>query len=679
MKKPQRPVTFGSNRVDNTDRPAQSSGSGLASASPVASSVRDVRAQASVQRIENPGNATVVRDRGQKSGVSAPPVVQSAEAAAAPSQSRSTFTSAARIPANTNVPQAAYQGSSQQGFAPRKGMSQPSVPYQPIPQDHALTVQHHVKPIRLETAYLDEPHHHRWLMTTCIAGVVASLLFGGVALGLFGHNAAPPEALASVAPAAPIERTNNPIATAAIPQTEAQVPAEAAEVKSPEVKSAEIIPERGLENEFSYPEITESQLPYDSASSAVALDSEVSAIDDTSDDNSTIIAKTPPAEPVDEQFRLTAGRSLKQELMNRGVTKSAADALIASINPVMPTKMIKPGTSFELTLDKQIDFYGREVIFPVELSFKPGPRETIVVEANEDGAFDARIEGKREGAKSQYAQVNQLRARARVGSSLYATAKDNAIPDYIVSEFTRVFSYDVDFQRQISATDSFELFFGAPLTGTSSKRKVLHYAELTYDGRTKAYFRFTNADGQTDYYDENGRSAARALLKTPISGARLTSGFGMRRHPLLGYSKMHTGADFGAPSGTPIRAAGSGTIDLAGRHGAYGNTIVVKHTTKHKTLYAHMSRFAAGIRAGQRVNQGQIIGYVGSTGRSTGPHLHYEVRVNDRPVNPTAIKAAGGKQLSGADLQRFRVNKVKVMAMMQQAPSATQVAQAAQQ
>jgi murein DD-endopeptidase MepM/ murein hydrolase activator NlpD len=672
MKKPQRPVTFGSNRVDNTDLPAQVSGQGVTSAAPVSTSVRQVRNKASVQRIENPGNATL-KDRSKQSGADTPSVMLAAEASSAqsstrPAGSRPTVVASAKIPANSNTPLSHTYGA-RQTFQQR--------PYQPISQDHSLAVQHPVKPIRLETAYLDEPHHHRWLMTTCIAGVVASLLFGGVALGLFGHNAAPLEAQASVNPAAPAKRTNDPIATAAIPQATPEATPQATQ-NAPEVKSAEIIPQRGLDNEFSYPEITESQLPYDGETTAAVLETEISAIDENNDDNSTIIAKTPPAEPVDEKFRLTAGRTLKQELMNRGVTKSAADALIASINPVMPTKMIKPGTSFELTLDKQIDFYGREVIFPVELSFKPGPRETITVEANEDGAFDARIEGKTEGAKSQYAQINQLRARARVGSSLYATAKDNAIPDYIVSEFTRVFSYDVDFQRQIGATDSFELFFGSPLTGSSSKRKVLHYAELTYDGRTKAYFRFTNADGQTDYYDENGRSAARALLKTPISGARLTSGFGMRRHPLLAYSKMHTGADFGAPSGTPIRAAGSGTIDLAGRHGAYGNTIVLKHTSKHKTLYAHMSRFAAGIRAGQRVNQGQIIGYVGSTGRSTGPHLHYEVRVNDRPVNPTAIKAAGGKQLSGSDLQRFRVNKVKVIAMMQQAPSATQVAQAGQ-
>ena len=159
-------------------------------------------------------------------------------------------------------------------------------------------------------------------------------------------------------------------------------------------------------------------------------------------------------------------------------------------------------------------------------------------------------------------------------------------------------------------------------------------------------------------------------------GARLTSGFGMRRHPLLGYSKMHAGVDFGVPQGTPIRAAGSGVVKIAGRHGAFGIAVEIKHNDRYETLYAHMSKLAAGIRRGTKVNQGQIIGYVGSTGRSTGPHLHYEVHVDDRPVNPTRIKAAGGKQLAGKELMKFNQMKQRVVAMMQQAPSALQVAQA---
>ena len=263
-----------------------------------------------------------------------------------------------------------------------------------------------------------------------------------------------------------------------------------------------------------------------------------------------------------------------------------------------------------------------------------------------------------------------------MGSSLYGTAKDNKVPDYIIAELTRIFAYDVDFQRQVKADDTFDVFYGNPLTGSSSKRKVLHFAQLTLDGKTKTYYRYTTKDGQTDYFDENGRSAQKALLKTPVSGARLTSGFGMRRHPLLGYSKMHAGVDFGVPQGTPIRAAGSGVVEIAGRHGAYGIAVEIDHDNRYETLYAHMSKLAAGIRRGAKVNQGQIIGYVGSTGRSTGPHLHYEVHVDGRPVNPTRIKAAGGKQLAGKELAKFKQLQSRVEAMMQQAPSPLQVAQA---
>jgi murein DD-endopeptidase MepM/ murein hydrolase activator NlpD len=519
--------------------------------------------------------------------------------------------------------------------------------------------------IRLETSFLEEPQNHRWLLTTCIAGIACSVLIGGTLLGVFGENAAPPEAMASVQPGQVQE----------IPASNTQSVVDVANGNTT-VSRAEVIPERELNGDWKYPVITQDELPYASNETAV-LDAEIDAAN-SDKDNITEIAQTPPPEPTDETFKLAGNATLVDALLARGISKNAAEGLVASIDPILPRAMIKPGTEFTLTLDRQIDFYGRVVTFPVELSFKPGPKEKIVVEADEDGQFLASIDGKDDGARSQYAQVDHFRSRARVGSSLYATAKDNRIPDYIVSEFTRVFSYDVDFQRQIAASDSFEMFYGAPLSGSSSKRKVLHYAELNFDGKTKTYYRYTTADGQTDYFDETGKSASRALLKTPISGARLTSGFGMRRHPLLGYSKMHAGVDFGAPAGTPIRAAGAGIIKKAGRNGAYGISVVLKHTNKYESLYAHMSRLASGVREGDRVNQGQIIGYVGSTGRSTGPHLHYEVRVNSRPVNPTAIRAAGGRQLAGAELMKFRTLKQKVATLMQAAPSAVQVAQAGQ-
>ncbi|MGQ0484869.1 MAG: M23 family metallopeptidase [Hyphomicrobiales bacterium] len=519
-----------------------------------------------------------------------------------------------------------------------------------------------------------EPVHHRWLLTTCAAGIAGSLLVGGAVLSIFGQNAAPRDAFAAVHKS---ERTAAPLftgdaAAGRLEQVALRPFKELSGAYQPQ-GNAPVVPERDFSGDNLYPEITSGELPYGSGKPFV-LDAEIQAVE-TESSNITTISKTPPAEPIDETFRLAKGRTLVDELVARGVTKDAAQALVAAIEPIFPATMIKAGTEFELTLDRQQDFYGRDVTFPVEFSFKPGPNETIKVEADEDGRFVASIAGAKEGAKSQYAQYNHFRTKSRVGSSLYSTAKDNKVPDYIVAELTRVFAYDVDFQRQVRASDSFEVFFGNPLTGTSSKRKVLHYAQLTLSGKTRTYFRYTTADGQTDYFDENGRGATKSLLRTPVSGARLTSGFGMRRHPLLGYSRMHTGVDFGAPYGTPIRAAGAGTVELAGRHGAYGVTIKVKHSGKYETLYAHMSKLAAGIRAGTKVNQGQIIGYVGSTGRATGPHLHYEVRIADRAVNPTRIKSAGGKQLAGKEMTRFKQLKQRVLAMMQTAPTALQVAQ----
>ena len=516
-----------------------------------------------------------------------------------------------------------------------------------------------------------EPAHHRWLLTTCVAGIAGSLVIGSAVLGIFGENAAPRDAFAAVDKAA-ITGSYADLTGAESERSIGRKELSAAYQPQPDLPVTSIIPERDLNNAALYPEITSDVLPYGDGKTVV-IDAEIDSIG--GEENITTITKQVPPEPTDETFELAQGETLIGALTDRGVGREAAKALADAIEPVFPATQMKTGTRFELTLDRQFDFYGRDVIFPVELSFQPGPDETITVQADEDGRFVAAIAGAKAGAKSQYADYNHFRTRAKVGSSLYGTAKDNKVPGYIVAELTRIFAYDVDFQRQVKANDTFDVFYGNPLTGSSSKRKVLHYAQLTLDGKTKTYYRFTTKDGQTDYYDEKGRSAQKSLLKTPVSGARLTSGFGMRRHPLLGYSKMHAGVDFGAPHGTPIRAAGSGVVQLAGRHGAYGITVEVKHDNKYETLYAHMSKLAAGIRRGAKVNQGQIIGYVGSTGRSTGPHLHYEVHVNNRPVNPTRIKAAGGKHLSGKELARFNQLKSRVEAMMQQAPSPLQVAE----
>ena len=517
-----------------------------------------------------------------------------------------------------------------------------------------------------------EPTHHRWLLTTCVAGIAGSLLIGSAVLGIFGENAAPRDAFAAVDKAALTGSYSDLTGAEAERPLMGRKELSAAYQPQPDATGGMVVPERDLNNANLYPEISSESLPYGDGKTTV-IDAEIETIGE--EENITTITKQVPPEPTDETFQLAKGETLVDALTDRGVSKEAAKALVAAIEPVFPASQLKPGTSFEVTLDRQFDFYGRDVIFPVELTFEPGPNETITVQSDEDGRFVAAIEGAGAGSKSKYAEYNHFRTKAQVGSSLYGTAKDNKVPDYIITELTRVFAYDVDFQRQVRASDTFDVFYGNPLTGSSSKRKVLHYAQLTLDGKTKTYYRYTTKDGQTDYYDEKGRSAQKALLKTPVSGARLTSGFGMRRHPLLGYSKMHAGVDFGAPQGTPIRAAGSGVVELAGRHGAYGIAVEIKHDNRYETLYAHMSKLAAGIRRGAKVNQGQIIGYVGSTGRSTGPHLHYEVHVDNRPVNPSRIKVAGGKQLAGKELAKFNQLKAKVEAMMQQAPSALQVAQ----
>ena len=518
----------------------------------------------------------------------------------------------------------------------------------------------------------EETGRSQWLLTTCIAGVAGTLVIGAAILGFIGSNGY--NAQASINPSE-LATKRSEASLGLIESVPLRPFAELgpAADEEPRVSGEFIVPDRGLEGDNAYPGINASDLPY-TAEQPVVLDQELN-VAAVSSENITTITKTPPPEPVDELIRLTADKTLVDEIVERGVSREAAQALVAAINPIFPTSQFKAGSEFELTLEQQQDFYGRQAIFPVRLSFKPGPKEDIIVEADEDGRFLARLDGERQGATSRYANYDHFLTRARVGSSLYGTAKDNKVPDYIVAELTRVFAYDVDFQRQVKAGDRFEVFYGNPLTGSSKKRKVLHYARLILGGKAKTYYRFTTADGQTDYYDEAGRSATKSLLKTPVSGFRLTSGYGMRRHPLLGYNKMHTGIDFGAPYGTPIRAAGNGKVEIAGRFGAYGIAVKIKHDGKYQTLYGHMRKLAAGIRPGAKVRQGQVIGYVGSTGRSTGPHLHYEVRVNDRPVNPTRVKASGSRQLAGKDLKAFKQLQTKLAAMMKTAPSGTQVAQ----
>jgi len=251
----------------------------------------------------------------------------------------------------------------------------------------------------------------------------------------------------------------------------------------------------------------------------------------------------------------------------------------------------------------------------------------------------------------------------RLYQSVYETALRQKVPRPLIDELVRIYSYDVDFQRKVQPGDSFELLYPGEEEG-EARAEVL-YAALTIGGETRRYYRFhTPDDGVVDYYDEHGKSAKQFLVRKPMEAGIMRSAYGWRRHPILGYSKLHTGVDWASPRGTPIMAAGNGVVERAGWEGGYGKYVRIRHAYGYETAYAHMSAFARGIAAGTRVRQGQVIGYVGSTGLSTGPHLHYEVLVNGRYVDPVRIRLPRGRSLNGPLLANFERERDKVDAMM---------------
>ncbi len=245
--------------------------------------------------------------------------------------------------------------------------------------------------------------------------------------------------------------------------------------------------------------------------------------------------------------------------------------------------------------------------------------------------------------------------------SLYKSATDQNIPANTIIEFARIYGFQVDFQRDIRKKDKFQIMYEVFL---DQNKKIIEtgeilFANLKLSGQDNSLYYFDN-EGSEGHYDKNGKSVQKALMKTPINGARLSSSFGMRKHPIDGFNKMHRGTDFAAPMGTPIMASGNGIVKKAGWCGGGGNCVKIRHNSIYQTVYAHMSKFARGIKNGVRVKQGQIIGYVGSTGKSTGPHLHYEVIVNGKKVNSQKLKLPSGKILKGKERKIFETNKIKL-------------------
>jgi len=253
-------------------------------------------------------------------------------------------------------------------------------------------------------------------------------------------------------------------------------------------------------------------------------------------------------------------------------------------------------------------------------------------------------------------------AEGIIKSSLFKAAQKEDIDAEVIVDFARIYGFEIDFQRDIRKNDIFQIVYDKYIDddGELQKNGEIIYAYMKNKGREIALYRFVDQRGIAGYYQTNGKSIQKALMKTPINGARLSSTYGMRKHPILGYNKMHRGTDFAAPKGTPIMASGSGVIEMSKWNGAYGKYIRIRHNSKYKTAYAHLSGYARGIKKGAKVRQGQIIGYVGSTGRSTGPHLHYEVLVNGKRKNSQRLKLPSGRTLRGEDREKFEISRIKI-------------------
>lgn len=363
-----------------------------------------------------------------------------------------------------------------------------------------------------------------------------------------------------------------------------------------------------------------------------------------------------------EVVSIDKGDTLDQVFETFGVPKSLSVEAIASLKGVFSPRQFKIGQQITLLFkpnsDGGRDFRGYR--------FAADPlRDVIVLDDAGKGLFDATVVTKE--------LKNIVSAKqGRITGSLVGATNRAGVPYSIVSEMIRVYSYSIDFQRDIHEGDSFEVMYESKVDnqGRAHGTGEMLYARMILDGKEYPIYRYKAADGSVDYFKADGTSNKRGLIKTPIEGARISSGFGMRRHPVLGYSKMHKGIDFAAPRGTPIYAAGDGVIKKAGWVNGYGNFVQINHNSSLATAYGHMSRFAGGMRPGVRVKQGQIIGYVGATGRATGNHLHYEIMMNGRQVNPKGVNVPTSSQLAGRELSRFKSNVSNRQAAFRQALAA---------
>ena len=340
-----------------------------------------------------------------------------------------------------------------------------------------------------------------------------------------------------------------------------------------------------------------------------------------------------------------------QSIINKlEINETEKKILLKTILNEKTLKILRINQKFSLKLDNLNK--GNIVNFKIETDKK---NEILFTRSNEENIFKTKKIKKNFTKSLEYKETVIL-------DSLYNSAINLGIKPNIIIEFARLYGFQIDFQRDIWKNDSFQIIYEQ---FTNENNVVVDtgeiiFANLNLQNTDYQLYKFEYEENKIDYFDENGKSIRKTLMKTPINGARLSSSYGKRKHPILGFTKMHTGTDFAAPKGTPIMASGDGKVIKAGWCGGGGNCVKIKHNSTYQTVYAHMSKFGRGIKKGVRVKQGQVIGYVGSTGMSTGPHLHYEVIENGKKINSQKLKLPSGKILKGSDRKNFEVAKIKI-------------------
>lgn len=371
--------------------------------------------------------------------------------------------------------------------------------------------------------------------------------------------------------------------------------------------------------------------------------------------------------PVETHVRVGAGDTLGDVLARAGVDGGEASQAIEALREVFNPRALKAGQKVKVTFATSPHGFGHGGFQMVSLN--ADPIREVGAQRDAKGGFSG-IESMRQVSK-QVAHNS-----ATIKSSLFESAQGAGVPVQIIMAMIKALSYDVDFQRDIQSGDEFTVVYEGfyDTKGKLVRSGEMLYAAVSLSGTPIAMYRFDNGQGTVEYFNEKGESVKKALLKTPVDGAKITSGFGLRNHPILGFTKMHKGIDFGVPTGTPIQAAGDGTVEIAGFNGSYGNYVRLRHGSGMGTAYAHMSRIANGIKPGKRVSQGQIIGFVGSTGRSTGAHLHYEVLRGNEQVNPLSVKMPTSVKLAGRELDRFKAVKRDTDVLLSKIPPSTRLA-----